>query len=175
MDTASGLWDPRPRTRNLGKVNKSLIVAVSSPFLLPITDPLLVRGLTSSWYRVGVCRRNERGGSDSSSWTFCVVSIYSPPPTHLRPLFPFSPVCSHTQSLTESPLQPLRFFLPVQTLPLRPIRLHIPAIMTSSSPAAVSPKEDTRLRTYLETKGLKFVLRTGNNKWECTVRDRASQ
>ena len=38
-----------------------------------------------------------------------------------------------------------------------------------------APKDDARLRTHLETKGLKFVLQAGPSKWQCTVRDRASQ
>ncbi|KAK0722296.1 hypothetical protein B0T26DRAFT_211832 [Lasiosphaeria miniovina] len=43
-----------------------------------------------------------------------------------------------------------------------------------SSPASTTSAEDSRLRTALESSGVKFHIRTGNGKWACTLLDRAT-
>lgn len=45
----------------------------------------------------------------------------------------------------------------------------------SSTTVNVVSKDDARLRTILETKSLRFHIKTGDCKWECTVLDRATQ
>ncbi|KAK4215645.1 hypothetical protein QBC37DRAFT_371737 [Rhypophila decipiens] len=50
--------------------------------------------------------------------------------------------------------------------------------MSSSPPSgAAGPlgkADEIRLRNFLESKGLEFQIRTGNNKWKCVVQDRAT-
>ncbi|KAK3391055.1 hypothetical protein B0H63DRAFT_520250 [Podospora didyma] len=46
--------------------------------------------------------------------------------------------------------------------------------MPSSSAVAVPVTEDNRLRTHLQTKGVKFHIKAGNAKWACTLVDRAT-
>ncbi|KAK4109882.1 hypothetical protein N656DRAFT_800462 [Canariomyces notabilis] len=37
-----------------------------------------------------------------------------------------------------------------------------------------SAAEDARLRAAIEQKGLKFQIKAGNAKWQCTILDRAT-
>ncbi|KAK3318603.1 hypothetical protein B0H66DRAFT_244823 [Apodospora peruviana] len=42
------------------------------------------------------------------------------------------------------------------------------------SVAATPSADDARVKAILESQSLKFHIRTGSNKWRCTVTDRAT-
>ncbi|KAK1759264.1 hypothetical protein QBC47DRAFT_398079 [Echria macrotheca] len=46
--------------------------------------------------------------------------------------------------------------------------------MPSSATPAPAAQDNSRVRSVLESQALKFHIRTGGAKWECTVIDRAT-